>query len=185
MVLVRQHRAQVPIPDGTGYHTVRKTLEYQFHPENSKRGEDRRGDLDRADSAEHGWVGVLRVKEGQDKLATDGEGWLKPGEEVGVERDAVAALKAHRHFGTKFWMVGHAPGTIYPRPVDWRSDVRRATAKLNEEVLVEMIAAERRSHGRADLIAEAEDALSLVREELAEAAAAAAAKPAPKQKATA
>lgn len=171
LTLVRVQKAQIPIPDGTGWQTTRKTVEYQFQPESSQRGE-------------YGWVGVLRVKEGQDKLKSDGEGWLREGEDVGVERDAVAALLAHRSFGTKFWLVGHEPGTLYPRDVDTRAAIRKASVALDEETLVNMIAEERRTHGRADLISEAEDALELVRGALAEVAAhQAAQEAAPKAKA--
>jgi hypothetical protein len=167
LVLVRQCRAQIPIPDGTGWQTTRRTLEYKFRPENSQRGLDRRGDLDRADPAEHGWVGVLRVKEGQDVLSTDSESWLKPGEDVGVERDAVAALMAHRGFGTRFWVAGHEPGTVYPRPQDLRKDIRRWTVKLDEESLEAALREEQATHQRQDLVTELSDALALVREERA------------------
>lgn len=175
LILVRQHKRQTPIPDGSGWHTIRENIEYRFHPESSPRGEN-------------GWVGVLRVKEGQDKLATDSDRWLAPGEEVGVERDAVKALMAHRSFGTKFWLVGHAPGTQYPRPEDWRKDVVQASVALDADTLERMIREEKGSHGRADLISEAELALSTVRDaraELEATAEKAQSKPAAKPKATA
>ncbi len=184
LTLVRQCRRQIPIPDGSGWQTVRETIEYRFNPENSPRGLDRRGDPDRAQAAEHGFVGVLRVKEGQHKLATDGEGWLAPGEEVGVERDAVKALMAHRGFGTKFWIAGHAPGTLYPRPEEWRANILQASVALDVDTLTDMIRQERSTHGRADLLAEAELALETVQAARAELEAAqeqAAKKPAAKK----
>lgn len=162
--LVRQHKLQQPLPTG-GWQTVQNTIGYQFQPVPSPR-------------TESGFVGVLTVKVGQDKLKTDSEGWLRDGEEVGVERDAVGALMAHREFGQDFWLQGHSPGTIYPRPQEWRKDVTLATANLGDEKLMEMIAEEKRTHGRADLIQEAEDALEIVRGIIAdEAAKAAKAKP--------
>lgn len=159
LVLVRQPKLQMPLPTG-GWHTTQKTVDYAFQAENSKRGED-------------GWVGVLRVKEGQDKLSTDAEGWLAPGEEVGVERDAVAALMAHRSFGSRFWISGHEPGTLYPRPADLRGDIRRWSVALDADALEAALAAERSTHQRADLVTELADALTLVQEERAKMQAAA------------
>lgn len=154
LILVRQRKLEQPLPTG-GWHTVQKSVDYEFVATPTAR-------------TENGWCGVLRVKEGEDKLSTDDEGWLKAGEEVGEERDAPTALMAHRSFGTRFWLAGHPPGTLYPRPADFRADVRRALTKLEEEALVEMVAKERSTHQRADLISEAEDALALVRQERAE-----------------
>ena len=168
--LVRQRKAQMPLPTG-GWHTTQKTVDYKFQPAPSPR-------------TENGWCGLLRVKEGQDKLSTDDEGWLAPGEEVGVERDAVKALMAHRSFGTRFWIVGHAPGTLYPRPQDLRKSMRLALTALDEEALANLLAEERRAHQRAELLTELEESLALVREERArlEAEQAAAEAKAPKAK---
>jgi hypothetical protein len=170
--LIRQHRVQTPLLTG-GYQTVQKGITYKFQPTPSGRGENK-------------MVGVLTVREGQDKLTTDDESFLAPGEEVGIERDAVKALMASRAFGAQFWVKGHEPGTLYPRPQDFRRELQVCIASLNEERLAEMLQEERGSHQRADLLAEVEDALEVVRETLAAAAAEAeAAKPAPKQKAAA
>lgn len=170
--LVRQRKVQIPLPTG-GYHTTQKTVDYQFQPVPSPK-------------AESGFVGVLTVKAGKDKLSTDDEAFLADGEEIGVERDAVAALMASRAFNDDFWVQGHAPGTVYPRPAEWRRDVTLATANLADDKMIEMIAEERRTHGRIDLLAEAEEALEVVTEiiaaEQAKRAEAEAAKPAAKAK---
>jgi hypothetical protein len=171
--IVRRHKLESPLPTG-GFHTTQQTLTYQFQAVPSNK-------------TESGWVGVLRVKEGTDKLSTDPEAFLREGEEFGIERDAVQALMASRSFGEDFWLAGHDPGTLYPRPQDWGQDVRRASVALDEEKLLAMIAEERKTHNRGELISDAEDALALVREALAamqaQADEAAKAKPAAKQKA--
>lgn len=154
--IVRAPRIQIPSPNGVGYQTTAKGLTYQFQPVPSPR-------------AESGFVGVLTVKAGQDNLV-DGEDFLQHGQEVGKTRDAVEALRASRAFGEDFWLQGHSPGTLYPREVDFRRDVTQATAKLDDDRLAEMIAEERRTHGRAPLIQEAEDALEIVQEMIASAA---------------
>lgn len=171
--LLRRAKREVPVPDGSGgWITQQERVAYQFVPS-----------LDRESGK---LVGELKVREGQDKLSSDHSRWLQPGEEFGVERDAVAALLAHHSFGQDFWLLGHDPGTVYPRPQDWRANIRKASVRLDEEALVDMIAEEKRSHGRGDLLAEAEDALREVRQaraELeAEQAALDAAKPAAKAK---
>lgn len=177
LTLVRQPKSQIPLPTGVGYQTVQKTLDYTFVPVPSPRA-----------TAESGFIGVLTLREGQDKRDDDNESWLRDGEEVGEMRDAVTALMAHKDFGQDFWIQGHEPGTLYPRPVEFRRDVTVATATLDDEKLEAMLAEERRTHGRVDLLQEAEDALGVVRQ-LQEAAAAeqekAAKKPAAKQPAAA
>jgi hypothetical protein len=167
--LIRRPKHEIPTVTGA-WITRQDGVSYQFEPW-----------LDR-DSGK--LVGILRVKAGQDKLDTDAGGWLKDGEEYGIERDAPTALMAHRAFGEDFWLSGHEPGTLYPRPQDWRADVRKASVSLDEELLVNMVAEERRTHGREDLIGEAQDALELVRGALAAAQAQAEAE-APKPKAAA
>lgn len=154
LILVRQQKLQMPLPTG-GWHTTQKTIDYQFVATPT-------------DRTENGWCGMLRVKEGQDKLAADSEGWLAPGEEAEVERDAVKALMAHRSFGTKFWLAGHEPGTLYPRPQDLRGDIRKWSIKLDEDALAEALAQEQATHQRKDLVTELADALALVRQEKAE-----------------
>jgi hypothetical protein len=150
--LVRRPKHEIPTVTGA-WITRQDGVSYQFEPW-----------LDR-DSGK--LVGILRVKAGQDKLDTDAGGWLKPGEEYGIERDAPTALMAHRAFQEDFWLHGFPPGTKLPRPQEWRADIRQASVDLNEELLVKMIADERRTHGREDLISEAQDALDLIRGALA------------------
>lgn len=170
--IVRAHKVQVPSPTGIGYQTTAKGLTYQFQPVPSPR-------------TESGFVGVLTVKAGQDRLV-DGEDFLQHGEEVGKTRDAVEALMACRAHGEDFWVQGWAPGTLLPREVDVRREITQATAKLDDDRLAEMIAEERRTHGRAPLLQEAADALEVVQGILAEARAEAeAAEEPPKAKAKA
>jgi hypothetical protein len=157
LILVRQPKLESPLPTG-GRHTVQKTIDYRFIATPT-------------DRTENGWCGMLRVKVGADKLTTDHEGWLRDGEDTGIERDAEAALMAHRSFGTKFWLAGHPPGTIYPRPQDLRGDIRKWTVKLDEDSLADALAKEQASHQRKDLVTELGDALALVREEKASLAA--------------
>lgn len=164
--VVRHPKVQLPSPTGIGYQTTQKGLSYQFQPVPSPK-------------AESGFVGLLTVKVGQDKLL-DHPGWLRDGEDEEKVRDAVEALQAHQEFGRDFWLQGHEPGTIYPRPVEWRQDVIRASAALDDEKLRAMIAEEKASHGRVDLLAEAQEALDIVEGVIASAEAEKAAKPAAK-----
>lgn len=153
--VLRRAQREVPVPDGSGgWVTSQQGIRYEFQPS-----------LDRESGK---LVGQLVVKAGQDVLDSDHGGTLRAGEEFGVKRDAPAFLQAHRAFGEDFWLQGHEPGTVYPRPADWRANVRKASVGLDEEALVEMINAERKSHSRVDLISEAEDALALVRQARAE-----------------
>lgn len=124
-------------------------------------------------------IGILTVQVGQDKSTMDHHGTLRAGEPVGVERDAVEFLRAHRAFvadpakgSGDFWEAGHAPGTLYPRPADMRKDIRLAMKDLDEDGLVEMIEREKATHVRADLLEEAQDALGMVRDVRAQIAAA-------------
>lgn len=165
--LVRYPKVQTPSPTGIGYQTTHRGLSYQFQPVPSPK-------------AESGFVGLLTVKAGQDKLDTDHDGWLRDGEDQGKVRDAADALMAHREFGRDFWLQGHDPGTIYPRPQEWRQDVIRASAALDDEKLMTMIAEEKASHGRIDLLEEAQEALDIVAAVIAESEAEKAAQPSPK-----
>lgn len=166
--IVRSPRIQLPSPSGVGYQTTAKGLTYQFQPVPSP-------------AAESGFVGVLTVKAGQDKLV-DNEDFLKAGEDVEKTRDAIEALMVAREFGADFWVQGHSPGTLYPRPQEWRREVTTCTAKLDDGRLAEMIAEETRTHGRAELIAEAQDALDIVAQMVAEAQAETEAEPKPAAK---
>jgi hypothetical protein len=166
-MLVRRPKMEVPLATG-GWVPSQQRVAYQFEPS-----------LDRASGT---LVGQLTVREGQDVLDTDHAGTVAGGKDIGVKRDAVQFLRDHPAFGDEIWELGHEPGTVYPRPQDWRTNIRKATIKLDEQALVDMINEERRTHGRGDLIAEAEDALKDVRSERAEIEAeAAAAKPAAKK----
>lgn len=104
-------------------------------------------------------VGVLTVKAGQDKLVDHG-GWLAAGQEQGVERDAVAALRAHREYGHDFVQQA-TPAKLV------RARIRSAIANLNGEDLEALISEERAEHNRRELVTEAQDALELVREQMA------------------
>lgn len=152
-VLVRQPKIEVALLSG-GHHTHQQRTEYKFIP-----------GLD----AESGkLVGQLTVRKGQDKLV-DHNGWLKPGENEDLERDAVDALMAHREYGQEFWIQGFSPGTLLPRPKEWRQAVTKATAALDDEKLAGMIAEETRTHARPDLLREAQEALDIVTQTVAEA----------------
>jgi hypothetical protein len=146
--ILRRPKMEVPLASG-GWIPSQQRVSYPFKPS-----------LDRESGR---LVGQLTVREGQDVLDTDHSGTLAPDKEIGIKRDAVQFLMDHRAYGEDFWLLGHDPGTLYPRPVDWRADVRKASVTLDEEALVGMIEKERRTHGRGDLIAEAQDALDLVR----------------------
>jgi hypothetical protein len=164
--ILRRPKMEVPLASG-GWIPSQQRVSYPFKPS-----------LDRESGR---LVGQLTVREGQDVLDTDHSGTLAPDKEIGIKRDAVQFLLDHRAYGEDFWLLGHDPGTLYPRPVDWREDVNRASIFGDEEALVGMIEKERRTHGRGDLIAEAGAALKLLREAIAYADAQAAEK-APKAK---
>jgi hypothetical protein len=178
--LVRQPILQQPLATG-GWQTVQKGVRYKFEPAPSQPGARGRGE-------EGEWVGVLTVMPGQDKLV-DSDGWLAPGQEQGVERDVVEALMAHREFGQDFWLLGHEPGTLYPRPEEFRRDMIKASVALDEDALLELVVAEEKSHARQDLLRDARVTLEQVRQARAELeaaqAAAEAGKPAAKSKAAA
>lgn len=165
--LVRQPRNDKPVPSGVGWISDTKGVRYQFQPALDEAGE---------------MVGRLDVKVGQDVLQ-DTLGWLAPGQDDELKRDAPEALRAHREFGRDFWQMPVPAASI-------RARIRQASVALNEEALVALLDEERGSSKRADLISEAEDALALIREALSEMAAQQAAaeaekaaKPSPKAKA--
>ena len=170
--VVRQPHVEKPLPTGVGWTTAVPPIRYQF---------------EEAPDGKGGLVGKLTLRAGQDKMV-DGSGWLARDAEQGVERDAIEAFQAHREFGRDFWLEGFEPGALLPRPQDFRKDLMRAVGNLDEEKVVAMLAEERRTHGRGDLVIEADTALETIREALAEVAAAQAAqeaeaaKPAAKSK---
>lgn len=175
--LIRRPKDSEPTRTG-GYRIVQTRISYQFHAAPAPDGQG-------------GLIGVCVVPVGKDRMVeSNPEGWLAAGEDHDKERDAVDALRAHNAFGHDFWEAGHAPGTLYPRPQDFRRELMASVGTLDEERLVAMLAEERGSHHRLDLIGDAEVALATVREQLTAAQAAAEAeaeakKPAPKAKATA
>lgn len=142
--LVRQPRNDKPVPSGIGWINDTKGVKYKFKP-----AIDESGKL----------VGRLDVFVGQDKLQ-DHMGWLRPDEDDSVERDAPTALRAHREYGRDFWAM--------PVPMaSFRSRIRVAIANLAADDLVALLAEEKAEHNRRELVTEAQDALDLVREQLA------------------
>lgn len=129
--------------------------------------------VDSNDPTERGLVGVCIATVGKNKMV-DGNGWLAPDEEQGIERDEVEALMAHVKFakakdgevGTgDFWVYGYEPEAKLPRPEDFRDNLQTAAVALDEEGILAMMAGERGSHARPDLLTEADRALAKVREE--------------------
>jgi hypothetical protein len=110
--ILRRPKMEVPLASG-GWIPSQQRVSYPFKPS-----------LDRESGR---LVGQLTVREGQDVLDTDHSGTLAPDKEIGIKRDAVQFLLDHRAYGEDFWLLGHDPGTLYPRPVDWREDVNRAS----------------------------------------------------------
>lgn len=132
---------------GVGERVTQKSVKYQFEQ------------------------GVLTVTGGKDRLV-DNPGWLRDDEDPDAERDVVEALRAHREFNRDFWEKGYGPGTILPRPPDYRADLMAAVANLDEDAIVTMLSEERAGRlntqgemkaGRPDLIRETEQALESVR----------------------
>jgi hypothetical protein len=163
--IIRRPRNQVPLPMGGGWQTVGEPrISYQFHAAPAPDGKS--------------LIGVCHVQVGRNKMV-DGDGWLAAGLEQ-KERDDVDALRAHEAFGRDFWEAGHAPGTLYPRPQDFRRELMEAATGLHEERLVAMLVEERKSHARRELIEDAEAALENVRVALAQATAQAEAEAKPK-----
>lgn len=118
-------------------------------------------------------VGVYVATVGKNRLV-DGNGWLAADEQQGIERDEVEALMAHYAFakakdgevGTgDFWVYGYEPEAKLPRPEDFRDNLQTAAVALDEEGILAMMAGERGSHARPDLLTEADRALAKVREE--------------------
>lgn len=143
--LVRVPRNETPTA-GLAWVQTTNAVKYKFQP-----AVDENGEL----------VGRLDVIVGTDKLV-DGSGWLRAGEEQGVERDAVAALRAHREFGPgrDFWQMATPMAMV-------RSRIRSAIANLREQELADLLAEERAEGKRAVLVSEIEDGLALVREQIA------------------
>lgn len=163
-VLTRRPHVEIPIPGVmAGWQDAQRPLRIRFKPAVNEKGEV----IGRADAIV-----------GKDVIV-DHSGWLAAGQEQGVERDEVDALRAHKEFGRDIWEFGHEPGTLYPRAQDLRKLITRASVALDEDALVEIIEKEQRSHNRRDLISEAETALATVREAIAEMQAAQAAAPEP------
>ena len=146
--IIRRPRIQTPLPMGGGWQTVGEPrISFEFHAAPSPDGTH--------------LIGVCHVLPGRNKLV-DGDGWLAAGMEQ-KERDDVEALRAHSAFGRDFWEAGHEPGTLYPRPVDFRADLVSASVALDEEAILELIGAEEKSHVRRELLDEAKVALDQVR----------------------
>lgn len=122
---------------GLGHRVVQKPLRYRF-----------------ADNR-------LTVTPGADKLQ-DSMDWLAPGEDQDAERDVVEALKAHRSFGQKFWIEGHAPGTLYPREQEIRAELDAAIATLNAPAVQQRLDEERGSHNRSTVTDWCESALNVI-----------------------
>lgn len=142
--LVRQPKHDVPVPSGIGWINSEPGVRYRFQP-----AIDESGKL----------VGRLDVTVGQDVLQ-DTMGWLAPDQDQDVKRDAPDALRAHREYGREFWAMKVPSASV-------RAAIRKALANLDEEALVALIEQERAETPRADLVSEAEDALLLVREQMA------------------
>jgi hypothetical protein len=142
--LVRRPKNDKPIPTGVGWITDDPGLKYKFKPAIDESGQ---------------MVGRLDVAVGQDVIA-DTNGWLAPGL-TSEERDAPAALRAHRAFKRDFWEQPTPAKTI-------RGLIRRYSVALDHEALAGLIKTEQDTFNRADLISEAQDALELVQQTQAE-----------------
>jgi hypothetical protein len=142
--LVRQPRNDKPLPSGTGWINDFKGVKYKFKP-----AVDESGQL----------VGRLDVHAGQDVLV-DTMGWLAPGIDS-VERDAPSALRAHRAFKRDFWEMPTPAANV-------RGQIRKFSVALDHDGLAALISTEQATFNRADLIAEAKDALELVKQTQAE-----------------
>lgn len=147
--LVRRPKNDKPIPSGTGWITDDPGLKYKFQPAIDESGR---------------MVGRLDVAVGQD-VQTDTNRWLAPGLES-VERDAPSAIRAHKSFKRDFWEM--------PTPAaNLRAQIRKFSVALDSDGLEGLIGQEQATFNRADLIAEAQDALELVQQTQAELRAAA------------
>lgn len=142
--LVRQPRNDKPVPSGVGWINETRGVKYKFLP-----AIDEDGKL----------VGRLDVFVGQDKLQ-DHMGWLRPDEDDAIERDAPTALRAHKEYRRDFWQAA-VPAKLV------RARIRSGIANLNGEDLEALISEERAEHNRRELVTEAQDALELVREQMA------------------
>lgn len=164
--LVRVPRNETPTA-GLQWLTTTDAVKYKFYPTLAEDGS--------------GLVGRLDVPVGSDKLV-DGNRWLAPGQEQGIERDAPTALRAHVEFGASrdFWQMPVPAAMV-------RRTLRQALAALDADAIKGLMAEERDVANRADLLSEAQDALDLVNEQVtslqaAQAEAEAEAEKAPKAK---
>ena len=106
--------------------------------------------------------GVLRVRAGRDKMI-DRDGWLAPGQEEGIERDAVEALRAHRRYNKDFWEAGREPGRPTPYEEDVLADMSKAAADLKDDVIERLLVGERETHNRQLLVRALTSALETTR----------------------
>jgi hypothetical protein len=92
--------------------------------------------------------------------------WLKDTEDPEIQRDEVDALKAHREFGSDFWVAGWSPVDTrqLPRPQDFRKDVTRAAVALDADAVQVLLDEELATHGRGDLVQFARDTLETIQE---------------------
>jgi hypothetical protein len=112
---------------------------------------------------------VLKVRPGRDIMREVKPLWLAEGEDPDAERDAVDALKAHRHFNREFWVAGEEPGR--PRPFEEvvLKEMAEAVARIDLDRLNALLDAERSTHNRPILtgaLASAVESVSRVVAEL-------------------
>lgn len=145
--LVRQPRNDKPVPSGVGWINETPGTRYKFQP-----AVDDSGML----------IGRLDVLAGSDVLQ-DTMGWLAPGEDQEITRDAPTALRAHKQYGQEFWQAPVAASLV-------RRRIREAISEFDEDTLVAMIAEEKASTvKRPELVAEIEDARRLIHDALVQA----------------
>lgn len=140
--LVRQPKNDKPVPTGAGWMNDTPGVRYKFQPAIDESGR---------------MVGRLDAIAGKDVLKYELQGWLAPDQAQGVERDMVAALRAHKMLGRDFWEMP-TPAKVV------RGLIRKFSVALASDELEKLIASERETFNRAELILEAEDGLKLVRE---------------------
>lgn len=152
--LTRRPHIEIPVPDGTGGYVTRQPAErFLFKP-----------------GLEDGRiVGIYTAKVGANKHR-DHSGWLAHGEDQELERDEVDALRASKEFGRDIWEQGWAPGTMTPRPQDFRAALQLALVSLDVDAIDTMLSTEQQTHGRVDLVSEARMALTTVQSALRAAA---------------
>jgi hypothetical protein len=106
---------------------------------------------------------LLAVRPGRN-VHQDSMDWLADDADPIAERDEVEALKAHREFGKDFWEEGHAPGTLYPRPQEFRKSVVTASVALDADEIQRLLDQEFGTHNRAELVQFAKDTLETIQE---------------------